>query len=443
MKKHTLSCFLLAFFLNIGSTFGQLVLEYDIFSTNTKITLPLWGSVLATVDWGDGSPKESFYSTGDRNHVYTSTGKKTVTVTGEVGNFGSFTNANNSRLIRVLSWNNVKITSFEHAFYYAENLISVPTTLPNTVTDISYMFAGASSFNQPLNTWDTKNVSSFKGTFMGATSFNQPIGTWNTQSMKEIYAMFSGATSFNQDISAWNTQSVSNFGAVFLDASSFNQPIGNWNTNSVILMFDMFNGAKTFNQYIGNWNTSKVTNMNTLFKNATSFNQNLGKWNVSAMKSGNDMFLNAKLCTENYDSLLVGWSAQTLTTGIRFNGGMSKYSNSSVTARSQIVSKGWTVADAGIDTDGKNACSTPTSILDIQFVGLSGISPNPVKDVLKIGFSFNPSDRYTICNSHGQLVAENAWLGQDINLSSLPQGAYILKLQNADKTHVFRFLKAE
>ena len=50
------------------------------------------------------------------------------------------------------------------------------------VTNISYMFSHACSFNEPLNGWNTKRVENFRGTFYGATEFNQDLDKWRTYS---------------------------------------------------------------------------------------------------------------------------------------------------------------------------------------------------------------------------------------------------------------------
>ena len=41
------------------------------------------------------------------------------------------------------------------------------------------MFRDAESFNQPLNSWDTKKVRSMVAMFSGAKKFNQPLDKWN------------------------------------------------------------------------------------------------------------------------------------------------------------------------------------------------------------------------------------------------------------------------
>ena len=43
------------------------------------------------------------------------------------------------------------------------------------VTNMEFMFDGASSFNQPLNNWNVSNVEDMEGMFQNAISFNQPL----------------------------------------------------------------------------------------------------------------------------------------------------------------------------------------------------------------------------------------------------------------------------
>ena len=70
------------------------------------------------------------------------------------------------------------------------------------------VFNEATTFNQPLNAWDTSNVTSMQGMFDGATAFNQPLDSWDTSLVTDMTRIFMGASSFNQDIGTWNIRSV-------------------------------------------------------------------------------------------------------------------------------------------------------------------------------------------------------------------------------------------
>jgi surface protein len=43
---------------------------------------------------------------------------------------------------------------------------------------MTWMFYGASAFNQPIDRWNVSNVVNMNKMFYGAVSFNQPIGEW-------------------------------------------------------------------------------------------------------------------------------------------------------------------------------------------------------------------------------------------------------------------------
>jgi surface protein len=160
--------------------------------------------------------------------------------------------------------------------------------------------------------------------------------------------MFSEATSFNQDIGNWNTSNVINMNGMFYKATAFNQNIGNWNTSNVMSMDYMFCYATSFNQDISNWNTSEVIYMYDMFNKATSFNQNIGKWDIKNVIKMDNMFSGITISTLNYDALLNSWNSQNVKNGLAFDGGNSKYSSASASARQNLITKyGWTITDGG------------------------------------------------------------------------------------------------
>ena len=153
---------------------------------------------------------------------------------------------------------------------------NIVTTL---MTNMSSLFFNRLTFNQPIGSWDTSNVTNMDTMFRN-TLFNQAIGAWNTSAVTTMDSMFADAIAFNQAIGAWNTSAVKRMFQMFMGADAFNQPIGAWNTSAVTNMSSMFYSANAFNQPIGAWNTSEVDYMDIMFYYASAFNQNISAWVV-------------------------------------------------------------------------------------------------------------------------------------------------------------------
>ena len=259
-----------------------MVLEVDTnLIAGTTVTLPLRGSVDVSVDWGDGSSSTAT-SSGNLQHTYASNRSYTISISGSLEQFGAGLDGypHADAIVGVSAWGDPGLTSLSGAFRNASNLASVPTSLPNTVTSTSGMFWGASTFNQPLDTWNTSNVTDKSGMFGFASAFNQPLGTWNTSNVTTMSDMFVSASAFNQPLDSWDTSNVTTMSWMFENASAFNQPLNTWNTSNVTEMQRMFYGASAFNQPLDNWNTSNVTNMADMFFRASSFNRDLSGWCV-------------------------------------------------------------------------------------------------------------------------------------------------------------------
>jgi len=76
------------------------------------------------------------------------------------------------------------------------------------------MFEDATSFNQILSwagKWDTSHVTNMSYMFHGATAFNN-LGialSWNTEKVTSMREMFHNATAFtNHDLSTWDVSQV-------------------------------------------------------------------------------------------------------------------------------------------------------------------------------------------------------------------------------------------
>jgi hypothetical protein len=156
----------------------------------TTITLPLFGTVDAVIDWGaegaNATCTRAVTAPGEVSCTYPAedgAGPFQVRVSGTVTQFGNGDAgyANADKITRVTRFGNVGLTSLSGAFNGAERLMDVPADIPETVTDLSFAFKGAVLFNDPdVRDWGmkTRNVTNMTGTFEDALDFNQELDTW-------------------------------------------------------------------------------------------------------------------------------------------------------------------------------------------------------------------------------------------------------------------------
>ena len=289
------------------------------------VNLPITGTnVTVSINWGDGVTNTSL------SHTYSSAGPFTAIITITSGNVTLFGGAGgwngNGYLTTVTTTNSstwglgTYVTSFQSLFYNCVKLTSVPTNIPQTVTNLSElffnctifndanisswqvsnvtnmssMFNGAiSAFNQNIGSWDVGRVTNMNGLFYSAEQFNNggspSINNWNTSRVLDMGSTFYAAKAFNQPIGNWDVSNVTNMGSMFRFTYVFNKDISNWNVGNVIYMGGMFSSC-VFNQPINTWNVSNVTDMGNMFYANPSFNQNIGQWNTSNVEAMAGMF---------------------------------------------------------------------------------------------------------------------------------------------------------
>ncbi len=403
-----------------GPYVAPLILQYSNILANNIISLPIGGKTgNLLINWGD----DSYLDTTSTYHTYTSN-YASITITATITTNGSFTTFGNSsiptnysKLTSITSWGNFPLlTNLSYAFYGATSLVSIPSTIPSTITNISYMFKNLTSFNLNITGWNTSNITNMAGLFNGASIFNQDISTWNISNVTDISYMFNGASAFNQNISNWNTSSATNMSYMFYNASLFNQDISNWNTSSatnmsymfygasqfnyplntdltltkwnvsnVTNMSYMFYGASLFNQDLSNWNISNVTNMAYMFYSASVFNQNISNWNISSINSTagqsmSNMFDNSGLSKENYTNWLINMAIYVLNVKAKNNiilgASTIQYLNTATASRSVLTSSpyNWIITDNGRYTDPIILQYTNIITNDIIRLPISGIS---------------------------------------------------------------------
>jgi surface protein len=274
------------------------------------------------------------------------------------------------------NWNTTSITTATASnagLFQGATSFNQPLSNWNTANFTTFvnMFTSATRFNQNLGAWNVSGANSFGGMFESATAFNNggssDINNWvfsTTQNISFV-GMFRSATAFNQPLNDWNTGNVTNMSTMFIFATAFNQPLNNWNTGNVTNMQTMFGSATAFNQDIASWNVSNVTTFGGsefagMFRNATAFNQNLGAWQLrTAGTNLIGIFSASGMNTANYTDTIVGWAnyvfansgtpanvSMTFQVGRTFTNSRSGGANfvDAQAARAYLVSVGWTIS---------------------------------------------------------------------------------------------------
>ena len=287
-----------------------------------------------SVDWGDGSSDDGV--AGSITHTYSDPGTYAVSISGDFLGIYFGSSGDRNKIMSIEQWGDISWSSMAYAFVGCENLTVPANDAPDlsnvtdlrymfanatsfnesiehwdvsNVTDMSGMFAEASSFNQSLENWDVCNVTDMSGMFLNASLFNQPLENWDVSNVTNMEFMFAGDFSFNQPLNNWDVSNVRNMEIMFRGASSFNQPLENWDVCNVEIMEGMFNRATSFNQPLGNWDVSNVKNMESMFGYAASFNQPIDSWDVSSVKNINSMFVGATSFNQSIDS----WDVSNVT----------------------------------------------------------------------------------------------------------------------------------
>ena len=301
---------------------------WQTWSDNQTIAFPGGeGQCHYSIDWGDGTPIESYDSCSNvRKHKYVKAGTYHVKTTGTLEGWTCDIAFERDEEECNELCSNVEqpfekemcLSQCQHGQACQDvlmehtNLIEVksfgPVELGRHTFSSLYQFAAVSNIDIPNSVYLTNMESMFDN----CESFNGNLGRWDTSNVTDMSGAFFNANSFNGAIGVWDTSKVTNMTMMFQGAQSFNQPLNHWNTSNVIKMFAMFTGATSFNQPLNEWNTSKVTDMYMMFMNATSFNQSLASWDVSKVSSYQWMFRNSALSESNWNQMVStnsGWAS--------------------------------------------------------------------------------------------------------------------------------------
>ena len=301
-------------------------------SSSTQVQLPLEssGTYNFVVDWGDGSEDTiTTWNQAETTHTYSVSGTYVITITGQCYGWRFNNGGDRLKLLDISAWGiGFRLGNSNGYFNGCTNLLI-------TATDIL----------------DLTGTTSMVSAFRDCTSLTTvpSMNEWNMSNITDMATMFFGTTLFNQDIGDWDVTSVTNMSNMF-GLSGFNQDIGAWELVGNVNLSSMFRETTAFNQDLSNWNISDVSNISRMFYFAVAFDQDLGNWNVGSVTTAVQLLELITLSTENYDSLLRRWEAQSpsLQNGVLLGGGNSQYSVAAATARANLIANhSWTISDGG------------------------------------------------------------------------------------------------
>ena len=275
----------LGFGVRSGGNAPELTVKYEPTTASTVVGIPLQFTGNLDVDWDDGN-LETLTGSGWKTHTYASAGTYIAKFDGAITQIwtSGVPGTQRNQLTEVISWGNKPITKIW--MRGSPRLVSVPTSIPATVTDLNECFKECSIFNDPnIISWNTVNVTNLDELFTTASLFNQPIGNWNTINVTSMQSTFQNAAQFNGNISGWNTSNVTSMRNLFLGAAAFNRSLASWDVSKVTTMDSMFSNAGSFNGSILTWQTTLLVNCALMFRNASTFNQPINHLDLSGCTS--------------------------------------------------------------------------------------------------------------------------------------------------------------
>ena len=158
------------------------------------------------------------------------------------------------------------------------------------LTESGYVFSSQTTVVVSANEQLRTAVASYLKDEEAAIATYGEISTWETGYVTDMSFLFSGAGTFNADISGWNTGAVTNMQEMFKGASAFNQDLSGWDVTQVYTMMGMFKDASAFNQGLSGWDASSAQSMEDMFLNADSLDACNKRTTEDSFKSGNGVW---------------------------------------------------------------------------------------------------------------------------------------------------------
>ena len=135
------------------------------------------------INWGDGSPDEYYNDDTPPEHGYHDLGIYTIRVWGKLTDIVADEYSQGDLLLGVDNWGDVDFRTMK------------------------FMFKNTGDIYLPNNLTGHDRVESMEGMFLNS-EFNADISNWDVSNITNMDFMFSGATNFNQDLSGWCVENI-------------------------------------------------------------------------------------------------------------------------------------------------------------------------------------------------------------------------------------------
>jgi len=101
-----------------------------------------------------------------------------------------------------------------------------------------------------INEWNTENISDMSYLFYDAYTFNNNLSKWNTSNVIDMSYMFYRAKKFNQDLNNWDISNVKSINHMFTECKSLIYQIRWEYYYNIVNCDNAFLGCKCSNDYI-------------------------------------------------------------------------------------------------------------------------------------------------------------------------------------------------
>jgi surface protein len=185
-------------------------------SNSTSITIPTDPSYIYNydVDWNNDGIFDDLGVTGNITHNYGTAGNYQVAIRGTFPNIYFSDEGDKEKITSIDQWGDIAWQTMNRAFFGCSNMIYTATDIPSlaNVSNMSYVFSKASSFNGDLSNWNVSNVTNMYAMFNEATAFSGDLSNWDVSNLTNMSFMLynCGMSQENYDntLISWAAQSV-------------------------------------------------------------------------------------------------------------------------------------------------------------------------------------------------------------------------------------------